>query len=388
MNNKTIKIVLISFMIYVLSGVTSYFAFSILAQSSGEYVVLADPEKSEDGKLSFDDSLPKTESCPLNGGKLSKQRRTWWEKHRPLGIMIENHEESRPQSGLYSADVVYEAVAEGGITRFLAIFYCQDAGTVGPVRSARTYYLDFISEYGNYPLYAHVGGANAPGPADALSQIEKYGWQAYNDLNQFSIGFPTFWRDYERLGHPVSTEHTMYSTTEKLWKEASKRGLTEIDKDKNKWDEDFDKYSFKEDEAEAAPTAQSISLNFWKGYEAYSVEWRYDKATNSYLRFNGGKEHLDFNNKKQLTAKNIIILFMTERTANDGYEGDIHLLYGTKGTGKAIVFIDGKRIDATWVKKDRTSRTKIIDLQGKEIKFNRGITWFDVLPTGNTVTVN
>ena len=130
--------------------------------------------------------------------------------------MIENHQEARPQSGLSSADVIYEVVAEGGITRFLAIYYCQDGAQIGPIRSARTYFIDYLSEYGNYPLYAHVGGANQAGPADALSQLDDYGWTAYNDLNQFSIGFPVFWRDYDRLGHSVATEHTIYSTIEKL----------------------------------------------------------------------------------------------------------------------------------------------------------------------------
>ena len=153
------------------------------------------------GKLVFDDSLPKTEPCPINGEKYSTQQREWWENHRPLGVMIENHENARPQSGINAADITYEIVAEGGITRTLNIYYCQAPAQVGPVRSARTYFLDYMSEYGDSPLYAHVGGANTPGPADALGQISEYGWGGYNDLNQFSIGFPTFWRDYNRLGH-------------------------------------------------------------------------------------------------------------------------------------------------------------------------------------------
>src|SRR5437870_246888 len=158
--------------------------------------------------ITFDQSKPKTEECPLNGVMYSKEQRSWWEKHRPLGVMIENHQDARPQSGIANSDVTYEAVAEGGITRTLNVYYCQDAGIVGPVRSARTYFLDFISEYADYPLYAHVGGANTPGPANALGQIEDYSWAQYNDLNQFSIGFPTFRRDETRLGHDAATEHT------------------------------------------------------------------------------------------------------------------------------------------------------------------------------------
>src|SRR3989338_101365 len=174
---------------------------------------------------------PKNQTCPLNGLAYTTTEKNLWEKRRPLTVMIENHQEARPQSGITSADIVYEAVAEGGITRFLAIYHCQNFAQVGPVRSARTYFLDWISEYVDSPLYVHVGGANTPGPANALGQIEDYGWGAYNDMNQFSIGFPTFWRDYNRLGRPVATEHTMYSTTDKLWKAAKERGLSAKSKD-------------------------------------------------------------------------------------------------------------------------------------------------------------
>jgi hypothetical protein len=107
--------------------------------------------------------LPKTEECPINGGMFSTIERDIWEERRPMGVMIENHLDSRPQSGLSRADVIYEAVAEGGITRFLGIFYCGAAAedvTIGPIRSARVYFVDWISEYGTDPLYVHFGGAN------------------------------------------------------------------------------------------------------------------------------------------------------------------------------------------------------------------------------------
>ncbi len=388
MSRNTKNLILAS-IIYIATALVSYIAFASLAPSGGAFVTpVAKIETGKDERVVFDESLPKTEECPLNGAKYSKQQRKWWEKHRPLGIMIENHQDSRPQSGLSYADVIYEAVAEGGITRLLAVFYCQDAGIVGPVRSARTYFLDFISEYGSSPLYAHVGGANTSGPADALSQIEEYGWQAYNDLNQFSIGFPTFWRDYERLGHPVATEHTMYSTTEKLWQAGEKRKLTEKDEDGNKWDENFTKYSFKEDIASSKrPSSQSISFSFWEGYPDYSVKWDYASATNQYLRTNGGQPHKDKDTDKQIMVKNVVILLMRESRANDGYEGNLHMLYGTRGTGKAIILMDGVKIDGTWSKKTRESRLILKDSLGKEVKFNRGSIWFEVLGIGTSVVV-
>lgn len=389
MNNKKILTVILAIGIYFLTTGASYFLFSRTVSSQTLTSPLPQPQKGTNGQLTFDNSLPKTEACPLNGVLYSKQQKDWWEKQRPLGVMIENHQGARPQSGLSGADVVYEAVAEGGITRFLTMFYCQDAGQIGPIRSARTYFIDFMSEYGSSPLYAHVGGANQPGPADALSQLADYGWTGYNDLNQFSIGFPTFWRDYDRLGRLAATEHTMYSTVNKLWGyAASSRGLTNVDKDGTPWDKGFVPYTFKDDASfSERPASQTVHLEFWTGDPKYYVDWIYDPKTNLYKRNNGGIPHIDRNTNKQLSAKNIVILIQQEFSANDGYENNVHLLYRNKGTGKAVVFKDGKEIKATWTKSGRTGRTIVKDAAGKELEFNRGLIWFEILPTEGVLTV-
>lgn len=388
MNKNTLLTILLGLILFAATTGISYFAFSRLFPSNRVYNAPLKITQAGEQQVAFDQTAPKTEECPLNGVLYSKDQKDWWEKHRPLGVMIENHEDARPQSGLSYADAVYEAVAEGGITRFLAVFYCQDAGIVGPVRSARTYFLDFISEYGSFPLYAHVGGANAPGPADALSQIDEYGWGGYNDLNQFSIGFPTFWRDYDRLGHTAATEHTMYSSTQKLWDLGKTRGLTNVDKNGDSWNTDFSPYSFKDDVGSSdRGQEQNIHLEFWTNMPAYFVDWKYDPSSNLYKRFTGGKPHIDNDNKKQLTAKNIVVLYMQELNANDGYENNVHLLYDDKGSGKADVFLDGKRIKATWKKNSRTGRTLIIDANGNQIKFDRGLIWFSIMPTDGAVTV-
>jgi hypothetical protein len=387
MNKKALT--LISILVYLASTGISYFVFSgsSSAQNQPDSAAPAEGKIDNDYEaITFDPNAPKTEECPLNGAKYSKDQRSWWESHRPLGVMIENHEDSRPQSGINAADVVYEAVAEGGITRFLAVYYCQDAGIVGPVRSARTYFLDWISEYGEYPLYAHVGGANTPGPANALGQIDQYGWGGYNDLNQFSIGFPAFRRDESRLGRPVATEHTMYSVTNKLWGVAEDRGITEEDEDGNHWEDEFVPYNFKEDAGPSRrPESQTVHIEYWNNSK-YFVDWKYDKERNVYLRTNGGEDIIDRNTKERVSAKNVVVLFMTEGRANDGYEGNVHIIYGNKGTGRALVFMDGQEIRGTWRKNGREGRTVITDTSGKEIEFNRGKIWFNIQETGGVVT--
>lgn len=382
------KLLVIAVLVYVVSAVASFFLFSKFLGGPSISTV-PQPKKTATGKLLFDPSLPKTEPCPINGALYSKQQRAWWEKHAPLGVMIENSVDARPQSGLSSADVMYEAIAEGGITRFLAIYYCQDAEFVGPVRSARTYFMDMLSEYGGFPLYAHVGGANTPGPANALGQIIDYGWAGVNDLNQFSIGFPVYVRDYDRLGRTVATEHTVYSSTTKLWDYARKnRGITEKNEDGERWDEEYTPYAFKDDApASARPKSQTITFNFWDGYDDFEVVYTYNPTTNSYLRSNGGKAHTDLNNKQQLSPKNVVILFMRESRANDGYENNLHMLYGTKGTGNATVFRDGEEIDATWSKKNRTAHLELKDKRGQAIEFNKGQIWFAIVSPTTEVSV-
>lgn len=303
-----------------------------------------------------------------------------------MGIMVENHKESRPQSGISSADVVYEVVAEGGITRFLTVFYCQDASFVGPIRSARIYFITLLQGYGNYPLYAHVGGANTEGPADALGEIKDLGWGLYNDLNQFSVPFPYFWRDYERLPS-VATEHTVYSSTSKLWDYAqSKRKLSNVDEDGESWNETFSSWKFSDDEKpEKRGESTQISFGFWTQFaDDYAVVWNYDRETNMYRRENGGKPQMDKNSGKQLESKNIIVVFSKESPANDGYEGG-HILYKLTGKGDALVFQNGNAIKATWNKKDEESAMKFYNENGKEVSIIRGQVFVEILPTGNNV---
>lgn len=379
---KILVSVIVGVLLFGVSASISYSIFgkSISSPSISNQKISAIPTAS--GGLEPDANDPKTESCPLNGAMKSKRAREAWEKRIPLAVMIENHQESRPQSGLSSADVVYEAVAEGGITRFMALFHCGLGDVqVGPVRSARTYYLDWQSEYNN-PLYAHVGGANTPGPADALSQIIKY---KINDLNQFSIGFPTFWRDYQRLGHSVATEHTMYSTTQKLWEVGAKREYFNPNATAGlDWAKGFTPWKFQD--GKAGTGAQSITVNFWESQPDYKVEWSYDQASNTYKRKNGGESHTDLNNKQQLAPTNVVVQFQKESNANDGYPGNVHLLYGTTGSGKALFFIGGTATEGKWTKASRVARTKYTDSKGNEIVFSKGQIWIQTVPEGNKIT--
>lgn len=387
---RKLVITIMAIIVYVAATTVTYsmVAGNKIGTSSSSDSKVADLPGST-GMKEEDASIPRTEECITNGTKQTANAKKYWDTKRPLAVMIENHLEARPQSGLSSADVVYEAVAEGGITRFMGVFYCGgnfelNDIQVGPVRSARTYFLDWLSEYD--ALYAHVGGANTPGPANALGQIIDY---KIKDLNQFSIGFPTFWRDYQRLGRAVATEHTMYSTTKKLWDVGDKKGWGVADATSGvRWDKGFTPWKFK-DEA-AGGDVKTITVNFWESQTDYKVEWNYDAACNCYQRKNGGAVHNDLNTNKQIAPKVVIVRMMVETHANDGYENNAHLLLANKGpqapSGDALIFQDGKVTKGTWNKKSRLARETFMDAAGKEIELNRGQIWLEAVPKGSTVT--
>ncbi len=377
--------------LYLFSTGVSYAIFNslhLVPTISGGPVT---PVPTAEGRLKISPDEPRNEVCPINGAKFTKAEKKSWEERRPLAVMVENHLDARPQSGLSSADVVYEAVAEGAITRFLAIFYCgvqANETQLGPVRSARTYYIDWASEY-VFPLYVHVGGAHASdGVTDprarAKEQLGQYGWSGANDLDQAGIGFPTFWRDYERIGHTVATEHTMYTTTEKLWQfAADKRQLTNKDLKGKDWLSSFTKWEF-DDEAKADKRGNvaKIDFDFWSDYKDYHVTWIYDRENNLYQRLNGGGPHLDLNNNKQLATKVVVIQYTYEEGPVDELK---HMIYGTTKGGEAVIFQNGEAIKSTWSKKDRQSRTVFKDEKGKEIKFVRGNIWIEIVPKGQEV---
>lgn len=275
----------------------------------------------------------------------------------PLGVIIENHPEARPQSGLNKASIVYEAIAEGGITRFLAIFGPNDTQKVGPVRSARTYYVDWASEFNAY--FAHVGGN-----MDALDMIKA---DNILDLDQFGLGEPTYWRE---LNPAIALEHTMYTKTDYLYKAAQAKKYLTIS--------NFESLSFRSPKPDANATiTQSITIDF--STPSYKVNWEFNPQTNTYLRTMAGLQHKDAVTGDRLSTSNLIIQ-QVERwpvTTSINEEG---WAMKTIGSGKAKVFIEGKETDATWKKTSRTSRTLFFDDTGKEIKFIPGQFWYEITP--------
>jgi len=381
MKKNKVLFILGSLGLYLLSTGVSYAAFNFLRTSPK----LEIESPLSEGGMEINLNAPKTEICPINGLEYTKQEKEIWEKRRPLSVVIENHMDCRPQSGLSKADIVYEVVAEGGITRFLAIYYCGAAAfdtLLGPIRSARTYLLDWTMEYD--ASFVHVGGAACYADVDprvrALCQINEYGIRDIDQMGRYG-SYPFFWRDYEKLGHSVATEHTMHSTTGKLWEVAEKAGYGPENKEGIDWLDNFKSWRFKDDDKEKGDVS-SIEFDFWDGQQDYKVAWQYDEEKNEYKRINGENEHLDFNIKEQLRAKVVIVQKTKETGPVDEHK---HLLYQTTGSGELLLFQDGKVIEGEWIKEKKASRTVFNDSRGREIEINRGKIWIEIVPSRNKI---
>jgi hypothetical protein len=278
-----------------------------------------------------------------------------------VGVMIENlFPNARPQSGLGQAGVVYEALAEGGITRFLAIFQEPLPVSLGPVRSLRPYYLDWGLEYG-IPI-AHAGGSQP-----ALAEVPELGLK---DINALVYDGSYFFRTTDR-----AAPHNLYTNSTLLPQLVTKLGFATAPT--------FQALPRKSDAPQATPSNPVININF--SSSEYAVQYNYVAASDKYLRDMGGVAHIDRNTGQQISVKNIVVEFVptTYSTQDDGKpETDMNLI----GQGRTLVFEDGGVITGTWNKSSAAAQTQLLDTTGKPIQFNRGNTWYEVVPTNAGVS--
>ncbi len=274
----------------------------------------------------------------------------------PYAIMIENLRSVRPQSGLSSASVVYEALVEGGATRFMAVFDPSvEIEQIMPVRSARPYYLEWVSEYD--ALYAHAGGS-----PKALTVIRE---NSIKDLEALSSDAKYFWRDTSKYA-----PHNLVTSSEKINYALRDHELLDVPAVIDTW-------TFKDEAALAdrGENGREVEFNF-SGGSTYRVNYIYDRQQNHYARFNAGEPHVDARTGNQISVKNVIVQ-LTEAPVYEGGKGRLDIYVG--GIGDAWVFRDGMAIQATWQKNSRTDRTRFYDSDGKEIALNRGTTWVHIL---------
>lgn len=275
----------------------------------------------------------------------------------PACVIIENATFGgvRPQSGLSRALVVYEVIVEGGITRLMAVFGGESSDRIGPVRSGRDTYLEFVSEYNC--MFSHAGGSFT-----AALAIPRFGIRNNDAL--WEPGF--FWRDPH-----AAAPHNLFTSSELL------------DKALFHWRAEpapsFTPWYFVDalpPQGEQDTTGEHVTIRFG-GASAYDVEYRYVPAKKYYERWNGGTLQTDAVNGEIISARNVVI---QKVGVGDYIEGKGRVNWPVTGEGEVIVYREGRKTVGRWKKMDRQARTEFLDDHGNPLPLVRGNTWVEIVP--------
>ena len=280
---------------------------------------------------------------------------------RPMVVKISNAPPLvRPQAGIGAADIVYEHYAEGGLTRFSAIFYGDAPNRVGSIRSAR------LIDYELMPMYKGLlafSGASI-GVEDRLNTSD-FADRLYKGV---LFGLPYFWRD-----ETIEVPHNLFMNPNALWDLATENGVNQRP--------DLHGMAFLED-APPGETGDATDIDI--RYRATRVLWQYDPELGRYRRFADGQGHYDANTLEQVTASNVVIIYAdheytdiveSEFQGSKSYSIEVKLWF----EGDAILFRDGKRYDGKWVRPTREDMISLRTNDGQLLYFKPGKTWFEVV---------
>ncbi len=269
---------------------------------------------------------------------------------RPLAVIIENHPDARPQSGLEDACIVHEVVAEGGITRFLAVYLHKKSDSIGPVRSVRDYFAEMTKGY--EAIISHCGGS--PAGYQAIKDLK------LDDLDEFAN------QGAYRRSSKRRRPHNLYTSTAELRLQAKVRKFDDV--------ADFIPFDFKDDASfEERPLEMVAKINF--SSPKFLVEYEYDRTSNSFLRNMDGKPHRDLGSGKQLKVKNILIQVTSIKVVDE--VGRVKVT--STGRGLAYALLDGKVIEGKWVRNSLSDMIEFFDLNGERVELNRGQIWIETV---------
>lgn len=280
------------------------------------------------------------------------------QNRRPVAVMLDNHYHARPQAGLAEADIVYEILAEGRITRYMAIFQSSYPDWIGPVRSARPYFIKKALEYDAF--YTHVGGS-----PQAFHDIAVY--QVY-DFDAMKAGYNVFWREnHKRI------PHNMYTSGTALMKEADRKGYSKTTT--------LDFFDFNERPRTVSDqAAESIKIVYKEPSSSdrvgYTAEFRWNAEEGLYERYVNHKVYSDEKTKEGLVASNILIQYADTEVIDSKGRRKIDLI----GSGEGIYITNGTQVKVRWEKHTKEDLTRFY-IDDKVITLNPGKTWIQVIPT-------
>lgn len=312
-------------------------------------------------------SEPKTEPSPINGVLFTTTEMAQLKTRRPIFITVDNQAAARPQSNFSKADMVFETLAEAGISRYMAVYWNNTPNVIGPMRSLRQYFLEWLSPYD--PILVHDGCAtadNADERINACGNVVNYGTKRLN------YGTYGAFRDNTRYA-----PHNEYVDPSVVWSGAKDQGW-------NSFPENLETLKYKKDapiSERGTKTKVQVKLNvYMNNYGAYDSTWTYDTNRNAYLRQVGGQKDIDRVTGEQIEPKVVVI---QEVPYVNSFDSKGHVIITTIGEGKAKILQDGKIFDVTWKKLSKNSINKYYNADGTEFQFNRGQMWIVGVPNND-----
>jgi hypothetical protein len=294
--------------------------------------------------------------CPLTGLEMADPTLAM---RRPLDIKIDNYPGSRPPSGIHRADVVFEHFAEGAITRLSAVFLCQDAEAVGPVRSARLIDVEHVVDMFDGVL-VHYGAANR-----VLPMIRAAG---FPDMDGY-FGASGFFNAPGRV-----SPFNKYCGTPALWEAVEEHG----------WQRPAERPGFPFSESvESDVQASQIAVIYAPQNRA---RWDYDAERGLYLRYADDQPHIEESTGEQLTSANVAVVQATHTVTDidEGY-GSFSVRIDLLGEGPAMVFRSGTALEGRWVREGEMDMIRFLDEAGNPIPFTLGNVWIQVVPNMDVV---
>ena len=311
-----------------------------------EEMIVEEPEKP------VKEGLP----SPLSGIYTSEENI----KKRVVGIMFDNHPKARWQAGLKDAELIYEFEVEAPYTRYLGFYLINEPDNLGPIRSARPYFITKTLEYDS--LYVHVGGSEA-----AKDDVRNLG---IPDIDGLSCSAKVFWRKSHK-----KMPNNLYTSMEAIRTTAKERNYRESGESAS--------FLFYEDDTDIkGDIAKDIRINYNNNNN--STGYIYNEEEKVYHRYKDGEKHIDEDDASSITAKNIIIQEVNTRTIDNIGRISVDLV----GNGKGRYFSNGIGTEIKWVKDARNDKTIYYNENGQEIYLNTGVTWIQMIRPTTEVIVN
>jgi len=302
--------------------------------------------------------------CPLSGEKVSDPN---FLERRPLAVKISNFPNAvRPQAGLNRADIVFEHLTEANLTRFTAIFLCQEAEKIGCIRSARLIDLEIPAMYKTILVFSGV----SPGLVPRFQEC---------DFNDRLLSPDPLFRDpdsddiiYRVPAEGKAYENTLFTDTETLSQAAEKRGWNSR--------QDLSGLVFADEPPDGGSPATHLSIVYHAKYA--TAEYQYDPDRQAYLRSVVGEPHLDEVTGEQITVRNVVVLYVNH-VETDIVEDElgVHSIeIQLWGEGRAVILRDGQAYEVKWTRHQRPDMLRYVDGEGRRFPLKPGNTWVQVVP--------